>query len=109
VISGHQGSRRHEYKGRDGLIAKIKRVVPTDHYLCKAVSDKKYTATLEKLIALRNFAAHGSKQSKMSAKKATGMTNISSAGAWLKVGNGLKSMIKTLEDLADRIGVEASY
>lgn len=98
-----------DFKGRDGLIGKIKRFVPVEHYLCQAVADKKYTATLNQLVALRNFAAHGSKQSKAAARTATGMKNISSAGAWLKVQGRLEAMIKTLESLATQIELKAPY
>ncbi|MFV2063878.1 MAG: hypothetical protein ACC726_10260 [Chloroflexota bacterium] len=63
---------------------------------------------LERLIALRNFAAHESSQSKKAAKLATG-TNMSAAGAWLKRQGRFKELSRPLQRLALEIEAGAPY
>lgn len=98
-----------DFKGRDGLIKEIKRVVPDTHFLHVTVKDAKYRTSLERLSALRNFAAHGSAQSKRAALGATGMTKMSSAGAYLRVGTRFSSMTDRLVDLSSEIRVAAPF
>lgn len=69
------------FKGRDGLIKLLKKYVPDDHYLVTIVKKSRYKGTLEKLTALRNFAAHESYQAKRAALKATGQERMGSAGS----------------------------
>jgi hypothetical protein len=56
------GNGYFEFKGRSGLISKLKEYVPDDHYLVKIAKKPKYKDTLDQLYSLRNFAAHESKK-----------------------------------------------
>jgi hypothetical protein len=68
-----------------------------------------YREALEKLSALRNFAAHESDQSKRNALKAIDGQRIESSGAWLKCENRLQTIADRLKDLATEIGNKAPY
>ena len=98
------GGRFFDFKGRDGLIKTLKRFVPDDHYLIQTIRKPAYRQALERLPALRNFAAHDSDQSKRAALDATGQHRLGSAGAWLKAKTGSKSrlvaLILTLKETA---------
>jgi len=98
-----------DFKGRDGLIALLKRFVPDNHYLVIVVKKPKYKDDLNRLSALRNFAAHTSSKSKQAALEATGQQKISSSGAWLKKHNRFQSMIVSLKELAQEIHSQAPY
>ena len=62
-----------DFRGRDGLIGKLKKYLPDDHYLVKIVKKEEYKGALEKLSALRNFAAHHSGSSKRAHSKLSGV------------------------------------
>lgn len=103
-----------DFKGRDGLIATLKRFLPykapgTPHYLIAIAIKPGYKDPLEQLSALRNFAAHASTKSKEAAKKATNQSNLGSAGAWLKVGSRFQIIVDRLKHLAKEIEMEAPY
>ena len=61
------GNSYFNFHGRDGLIGEIKKYVPDSHYLVQTVKKREYTDSLNRLCALRNYAAHYSKASKKSA------------------------------------------
>jgi hypothetical protein len=98
-----------DFRGRSGLISLLKRYLPTDHYLVVTVKWPRYKRALENLIALRNFAAHESAQSKRRAKDALGVSNLSSAGAWLKRQDRFRHLSKDLRDLSNEIEQAAPY
>lgn len=98
-----------DFKGRDGLIKTLKSYVPADHYLVTISKKAKYKEPLERLSALRNFAAHDSEQSKQAAKKAVGAERLSSAGAWLKKNGRLTTITDALKDMATEIEGSAPY
>ncbi len=98
-----------DFKGRDGLIKVIKQFVPDPHFLLTVVKKKKHNNALERLSALRNFAAHASAQSKKAAKKATSQRRLSTAGNWLKVGNRMADLIDSLKELASEIHSSAPH
>ena len=75
------GTGYFDFKGRSGLISKLKTFVPPTHYLITIVKKKQYQEPLERLAALRNYAAHESGKSKKAALDAVGQKRISSAGA----------------------------
>jgi hypothetical protein len=58
------GNGYFDFKGRDGLIRTLKEFVPGSHYLVTLVKEARYRDSLERLFALRNFAAHESSISK---------------------------------------------
>ena len=103
------GSGYFDFKGRDGLIGTLKKYVPDTHYLVTIVKKAKYKDTLNKLSALRNFAAHESPVSKRSALSAIGGKGISSSGAWLKRQNRFAEIADRMKELADEIEISAPY
>lgn len=112
-----------DFKGRDGLIKTVKRFAPTGHWLLVVVSDPRYRFELDLLIGLRNYAAHGSKQSKAKAGAAmrsfelrrqtqpadlVGM-RIPEAGAWVKCNRRMTRLLGGLDQLASAIQTGAPY
>lgn len=99
-----------DFKGRSGLIDILKDFVPDNHYLPLIVKDQKYRATLEKLSAFRNFAAHPqSTKAKTAAVKAIGGGNLGSAGRWLSRQDRFKDVSDSLVALAKEIETKAPY
>jgi len=98
-----------DFKGRDGLIKEIKKYVPHNHYLVTIVKKSKYLDALEKLTALRNFAAHESIQSKRSALKAINQERVGSSGSWLKVQGRFGSISTKLKELGQEVHDAAPY
>ena len=103
------GTGYFNFQGRDGLIQVLKRFLPKDHYLTKCVSHRKYTTSIDKLIALRNYATHGSKRAKERAKAVTKSRRLRSSGAWLKRHDRLSSLATSLENLASDLESSAPY
>jgi hypothetical protein len=98
-----------DFKGRDGLIKRVKQYVPANHYLLPVLRDQKYKVPLERLCTLRNLAAHGSPQSKKAALEAVGQKRIGSAGSWLKCQGRFSLLIGKLRQLAQDIDAVAPY
>lgn len=103
------GGRYFDFRGRSGLIDKIKDYVPDDHYLVRAIKDQAHTESLNQLCALRNYAAHGSKASKKAALDSVGQTRIGTAGSWLKAQNRFQKLVTNLSELSARIEADAPY
>lgn len=105
-----KGTGYFDFKGRDGLIRIIKEYVPEAHYLCDSVRNHKFKTTLNRLCALRNFAAHrDSETARDAAAKAVGQEKIGSAGAWLRVHNRFSELCNSLNALAKKIEHGAPY
>ena len=98
-----------DFKGRDGLIRVLKKFVPDDHYLVVVIKDPAYKDSLEKLSALRNYAAHGSHKSKAVALKAIDQKRMGSAGSWLKRQGRLNAIVGDLKRLACCLEADAPY
>ncbi len=98
-----------DFKGRDGLIRTLKRFLKDDHYLVDTVKKPTYKDSLERLAALRNFAAHESGTSKRAALKAIGQERVGSAGSWLKRQGRLAGLTDQLRKLAQEIETKAPY
>ena len=98
-----------DFKGRDGLIQRIKKYIPDTHYLVKTVRDDQYKMAIERLCSLRNLAAHQSAYAKAQAKKAIGTKKISSAGAWLKKQKRFEGLLKALRLFAADLEKHAPY
>lgn len=96
-----------DFKGRSGLIKTLKDNIPENHYLVTVVSDATYTNALERLSALRNFAAHESDQSRSAALKAIGASNLTSSGSWLRVNKRFKKISGDLTALANAVEAAA--
>lgn len=98
-----------DFKGRDGLIATLRKFVPHDHYLVTTAKKTRYKEPLERVCALRNYAAHESSTSKTRAKQATNQHNLGSAGSWLKRQNRFENLVTELEAFANEIATLAPY
>lgn len=98
-----------DFRGRDGLIKTLKKFLPSSHYLVTIAKDQAYKDALEKLSALRNFAAHDSKPSKKSALKAICGQRLASSGAWLKKQNRFGQISDSLIRFADAVYQQAPY
>lgn len=103
------GGEYFNFKGRDGLIKNLKKYLPDDHYLLLIVKKPQYTDPLEKLTALRNYAAHESSQSKRAALKVTCQKRIGTSGTWLKLQGRYKVISDSLKSLANEIHRDAPY
>jgi hypothetical protein len=103
------GGSYFDFKGRDGLIKTLKSYVPADHYLVEIVKKDKYKDALERLSALRNFAAHDSELSRTKAKAAVDQNRIGAAGAWLKSQDRLETIADRLTELAQEIEIASPY
>ena len=98
-----------DFRGRSGLIGDLKKMLPANHYLIDTVKKDTYKDALDRLSALRNFAAHDSQQSKAAALKAVGLERMSSAGAWLKKQDRFKNLVAKLKALATELENAAPY
>jgi hypothetical protein len=98
-----------DFKGRDGLIKTLKSFVPDTHYLVDIVKQPKYKAPLERLSALRNYAAHDSEVSRTKAKSVIAQDRIGPAGAWLKSQNRLEDIADRLKELAAEFEAATPY
>lgn len=103
------GTGYFDFRGRDGLIKTLKTFVSHDHYLIAVVKDQKYKKALERLVSLRNYAAHSSKQSRNAALQAIEQKNLASSGAWLKRQSRLEDLVDKLKGLAMEIHGKAPY
>ncbi|MFE6166177.1 hypothetical protein ACFQ7F_45625 [Streptomyces sp. NPDC056486] len=123
------GGKFFDFKGRDGLLGDIGRFVGgknAGHYLYEAIKKPRYHHPLTLLIALRNYAAHESPQSKETMKRAIvgfrlGTTKKLTdqqmkaanaplaAGAWLKTQSRFVYLLDELDALADEIHQGAPY
>ncbi|MDX3835860.1 hypothetical protein [Streptomyces europaeiscabiei] len=123
------GGKFFDYSGRGGLLGDIGKFTggkAAKHYLYVAVQNTKYHHALELLIALRNYAAHESPQSKQTLRKAIvahrlGITSVpdkkqlaganapTAAGAWLKTQGRFAYILDRLDALADEIHQGAPY
>ncbi|MGD9730177.1 MAG: hypothetical protein AB7F91_16370 [Parvularculaceae bacterium] len=98
-----------DFSGRDGLISTIKKFVPATHWLPTAVKKPAYKDALERMCALRNFAAHDSSVSKKRALASIDQERMSSSGAWLKKQGRLVAICDRLKQLANEILAAAPY
>lgn len=98
-----------DFSGRDGLIKTVKRFVPSAHWLPNVIKKNKYKEPLNRLVALRNFAAHDSAVSKKKALESISQTRMSSSGAWLKKQNRFGLICDKFKELATEIEAAAPY
>ncbi len=103
------GTGYFDFKGRDGLIAKLKDFLPANHYLINIVKKNKYKDALNRLVAFRNYAVHSSKKAKDTAKRIVDQNRLGEAGTWLKTQGRLESIIDNLKELAEEIDNQAPY
>ena len=110
------GSGYFDFRGRDGLIREVKKYVPESHYLFVAIKDNRRKVALERLCAMRNFAAHDSAAAKKAALRVIDQKNIPrTAGKWLKTKdegkkqNRFREIAESLIELAKDIERDAPY
>ena len=103
------GSGYFDFKGRDGLIKTLKKYVPADHYLLDVIKKPKHRPYIEKLCALRNFAAHNSDVAQKAVLVALDAERIGSASSWLKRQTRLKDIADGLNALAVEVKAAAPY
>jgi len=103
------GTGYFDFKGRSGLIRTLKSFVPDTHYLVAIVRKSAYKDALDRLVALRNFAAHESSSSKRAALEAIGQERISTSGSWLKRQGRFGVISESLRALALEIHNAAPY
>lgn len=96
-----------DFSGYSGLIRLLRSYLPGSHYLIQVVSQRKYRDPLNKMIALRNFAAHESPQGKKQAKQLVG--RLTASGVWLKRKNHYLQISHPLKELAEELGQAAPY
>lgn len=102
------GSGYFDFKGRDGLINRLKQYMPGSHYVVVATKKSGYKNALDRLCALRNFAAHQSTVSKQRAREVAGC-NLGSAGSWLKCEGRYEQIAGSLLGLAREIKLAAPF
>ncbi len=98
-----------DFKGREGLIKTLKGFVPAEHYLVTILKKVKYLESLNRLSALRNFAAHGSRVSKKRALTAVSQKRMGTVGSWLKVQGRFDRLCTDLVKLVGEIEAAAPY
>jgi len=98
-----------DFRGRDGLIKRVRQYVPDGHYLLEILKGSKYKDAVERLCALRNLAAHASPQSRKAALLAVGQKRIGTAGSWLKRQGRFSAIADSLSDLARDVATRAPY
>jgi cupin superfamily acireductone dioxygenase involved in methionine salvage len=103
------GNGYFDFRGRDGLIKRLKDFVPDNHYLVDVVKQQKYTNALNVLASLRNFAAHASRFAKKKALEALNVQRLESSGAWLKRQNRFEDLTSKIIELARDIENRAPY
>lgn len=103
------GNGYFDFRGRPGLIRTLKQYVPNDHYLIEVIKQSKYKDTLEKLVALRNFAAHSGPVAKRAALTAVNQKRMGSAGSWLKTQNRFNVLCVKIHALAAELERRAPY
>ncbi len=98
-----------DFRGRAGLIRIVKKFVPDGHYLCEIIKKSAYRDSLERLSALRNFAAHHSEKAKKAAVQAIGGEKLGSSGGWLSSQNRFHDLCESLNSLAREIQTKAPF
>lgn len=92
-----------DFRGYSGLIKTLGDILGNNHRLIALFKGNDYKIYIEQLCALRNYAAHNSKQSKQSAKKAFELRSISSAGSCLKQQGRFLTILTKLKELSDEV------
>ena len=92
-----------DFRGYSGLIKTLGDALGSHHRLIALLKENNYKTYIEQLCAIRNYAAHNSKQSKQSAKKAFDLQSISSAGSCLKQHNRFTTILTKLKELCNQV------
>lgn len=98
-----------DFRGYSGLVDTLKNVLGSTNPFIGVVRKDPYKTHIDQLCAARNYAAHNSRQSKEAAKKAFGLTTISSAGSCLKKAGRFSNIISGLKGFAAEVKTTALY
>jgi hypothetical protein len=101
--------RYFDARGRSHLIDVLQGFLPPTVYLVQVVRDSRFQDSLDKLWALRNFAAHRSGKAKRAALQVASAQNMSSAGAWLKNHGRYDAIVRDLTQLSNEVITGAPY
>lgn len=103
------GGRYFDFRGRDGLLKTIQQYVASGHWLYKVTAKSTYAKTLDRLFALRNFAAHESRQAKATALKVLGLKQMGTPGSWIKHQQRYTQLSASLRTLGAELESVAPY
>lgn len=92
------GTGYFDFKGRSGLINVLRKFIPSTHFIFQTIKETTYTDSINKLVSLRNFAAHDSSKSKQLVLKELNRKRIKTSGAWLKKETNGKSNLSIIAD-----------
>lgn len=92
-----------DFRGYSGLIKTLGEILGNNHRLITLFKGNDHKTYIDQLCAIRNYAAHNSKQSKQSAKKAFGLKSISSAGSCLKQQSRFTTILAKLTELSKEV------
>jgi hypothetical protein len=98
-----------DFRGRSGLISTLGKFLPKDHWLVETARDRKYRSTIERLVALRNSAAHQSPNSRRAAIEATGSSRLGSTGSWLKASGRFAALSDSLRSMGNDLTANLRY
>ncbi|MCB1274827.1 MAG: hypothetical protein KDB25_10635 [Leucobacter sp.] len=94
--------------GKSGIVKAVKQYLVDSHWVTQAV--KRLDASqIDRLIALRNWAAHESPQSARKAKAAVNQVRARSAGSWAKVDGRIFEITAAVRAFALDIQHSAPY
>lgn len=97
------------FRNYDDLKRTIKGFVPDDHWLLTEACASHNRASIERLTALRNYSAHGSRKARERAKTALNAKRLPSAGAWIKAGNRARDLLSHFKAIGRAIEAAAPY
>ena len=103
------GTGYFDFNGRSGLISTLKRFVPESHYLVRIVKKTTYEDALDRLVALRNFAAHSGERARLKVLEAVDQKRVGASGSWLKRQGRLSAIMDRLGALAAEIETAAPF
>lgn len=94
--------------GKSGVISAMATYVEKTHWVVVAAQGLDATV-VDRLILLRNWAAHESSASARKARSGIGAPKAQSAGSWIKVGSRMEELLDEVESFAQRIEAAAPF
>lgn len=94
-----------DFRGTDGLIKICKHHIGDMYGIVDIIKKDEYAKAIDKLVALRNYAAHNSNSSKERAKAVLKLKRIPPIGSYLKKHKTVEEIADKLCKLADEIAV----
>lgn len=94
--------------GKSGIVKAVKQYLDDSHWVTQAAKNLD-ASQIDRLIALRNWAAHESPQSARKAKAAVGQVRARSAGSWAKVNGRVFEITTAVRSFAQDVQQFAPY